>query len=64
MVLDCHLVEHEHPHVVLKVVKRLPGQKGFAVLPRPWVVERMFALLTPCRRLQCDYEVLMSTLKP
>jgi putative transposase len=47
-----------HTHAVLKVVKRLPGQKGFVVLPRRWVVERTFAWLTQCRRLKCDYEVL------
>jgi putative transposase len=30
-----------------QVVSRAPGQKGFVVLPRRWVVERSFAWLTP-----------------
>lgn len=50
-----------HTHCLLKVVKRLEGQKGFAVLPRRWVVERTFAWITQCRRLGKDYEVLPST---
>jgi transposase len=29
-----------------EVVTRPPGQKGFAVLPRRWVVERRFGWLT------------------
>lgn len=32
------------------------GQRGFAVLPRRWVVERTFAWLMKCRRLAADYE--------
>jgi transposase len=31
-------------------------QRGFAVLPRRWVVERTFGWLVKCRRLRCDYE--------
>ena len=31
--------------IVLEIVKRKPEQKGFAVLPRHWVVERTFAWL-------------------
>ena len=30
-----------------QVVSRVPGQKGFVVLPRRWVVERSFGWLTP-----------------
>lgn len=48
----------QHTQWLLKVVKRLPEQKGFSVLPRRWVVERTFAWLTQCRRLGRDYEVL------
>ena len=33
------------------VVQRPPGVKGFALLPRRWVVERTFAWLNRCRRL-------------
>jgi transposase len=32
------------------------GQKGFAVLPRRWVVERTFGWLMKYRRLVRDYE--------
>ena len=34
------------------------GQKGFAVQPRRWVVERTLGWFTPCRRLSLDYEKL------
>lgn len=47
-----------HFHFVLQPVLRAEGQKGFAVLPRRWVVERTFAWLTQCRRLGKDYEGL------
>ena len=40
----------------LRVVPRLEGQKGFAVLPRRWVVERTLAWLNHHRRLSKDYE--------
>lgn len=45
----------------LEVVKRPPGQQGFAVLPRRWVVERTFAWLGFHRRLSKDYEALPET---
>ena len=47
--------------LVLEVVKRPPEQKGFAVLPRRWVVERTFAWLSNHRRLSKEYERLMPT---
>ncbi len=47
-----------HCRFRLQPVLRKPGQKGFAVLPRRWVVERTFAWLTQCRRLDKDYETL------
>jgi len=40
----------------LEIVNREPGQKGFAVLPRRWVVERTFAWLGRYRRLSKDHE--------
>jgi putative transposase len=40
----------------LDIVNREPGQKGFTVLPRRWVVERTFAWLGRYRRLSKDYE--------
>jgi putative transposase len=45
-------------HCLLSVVERPKQQKGFAVLPRRWVVERTFAWLTQSRRLVKDYEEL------
>jgi putative transposase len=42
--------------ITLDIVNREPGQKGFTVLPRRWVVERTFAWLGRYRRLSKDYE--------
>jgi len=46
----------EHFRFVLQLVRRPPDQRGFAVLPRRWVVERTFSWFTLCRRLSKDYE--------
>jgi putative transposase len=43
--------------LTLQVVRKLPGQIGFQVLPRRWVVERTFGWMTRWRRLVRDYEV-------
>lgn len=43
---------------LLHVVEREPGQKGFVVLKKRWVVERTFAWLGLSRRLSKDYERL------
>jgi len=40
----------------VEIVKRSDAAKGFVVLPRRWVVERMFAWLGRCRRLAKDFE--------
>jgi putative transposase len=40
----------------LEVKTREPGVKGFAVLPKRWVVERTFAWNGRCRRHSRDYE--------
>jgi putative transposase len=55
-----HLLEWVilHCRFRLHPVLRPKNQKGFAVLPRRWVVERTFAWITQCRRLRMDYEVL------
>ncbi len=42
----------------LQIVKRNAEVKGFAVLPRRWVVERTFGWLGRYRRLSKDYEEL------
>ena len=42
--------------IQLEIVKREADQKGFAVQPRRWVVERTFAWLGNFRRLGKDYE--------
>jgi putative transposase len=47
--------------IVLESVARAEGQKGFAVLPHRWVVERTLAWLNQNRRLSKDYEELPST---
>jgi transposase len=41
----CHVWSHQHG-MRHEVVTRQPDQKGFAVLPRRWVVERSFGWLT------------------
>ena len=40
----------------VEAVAKPEDQKGFAVLPRRWVVERTFAWLGRSRRLSKDYE--------
>jgi transposase len=45
----------------VSVVRKPTDQKGFAVLPRRWVVERTLAWLTGHRRLARDYERHTST---
>jgi putative transposase len=47
-----------HFKILLQPVLREPEQKGFAVLPKRWIVERTLAWLTQCRRLSKDYEEL------
>ena len=40
----------------LHIVRKPAVQRGFAVIPRRWAVERTFAWLTAHRRLARDYE--------
>jgi putative transposase len=47
--------------IALTAVTRPAGQRGFALLPRRWVVERTFAWLCQSRRLSKDYERLAET---
>jgi len=44
--------------VDVEIIKRSDLTKGFKVLPRRWVVERIFASLNRCRRLAKDWENL------
>ncbi len=52
------LVAWPRPRIVLEIVRKPEGQRGFAVLPRRWVVERTLSWLTAHRRLARDYERL------
>jgi transposase len=47
--------------IVVEVVRKPAEQRGFAVLPRRWVVERTFSWLLRWRRLARDYERLPET---
>lgn len=42
--------------VLVDIVRKIEGQKGFEVLPRRWVVERTFGWLMRWRRLVRGYE--------
>jgi len=42
----------------LEIVRPTKGQKGFAVQPHRWVIERTFAWLCKYRRLIKDHEFL------
>jgi putative transposase len=50
----------EHFHCVLEIVKR-SDQKGFQVLPRRWVVERILGRIGRYRRMSKDYERLTNS---
>jgi putative transposase len=45
----------------LAVVERTPGVRGFAVLPKRWIVERTFGWLSRNRRMSKDYERKVQT---
>ncbi|MFJ3820522.1 transposase [Streptomyces nodosus] len=42
--------------LVLAIVKRSDDMRGFVVLPKRWIVERLFAHLMQSRRLVRDFE--------
>jgi hypothetical protein len=49
-------IEHcRHHHVVVEVVKRIHPAR-FEVLPKRWIVERIWSWPMNSRRLQVDYE--------
>jgi len=45
----------------VEIVKRSDEMKGFVVLPRRWVVERIFSWFGRNRRLAKDFENLTET---
>jgi transposase len=45
--------------LTIKIVSRPPGQRGFVVLPRRWVVERTLSWIMRARRNCRDYERLV-----
>lgn len=47
--------------VAVTIVGAPEGQKGFAVHPRRWVIERTFGWLGRCRRLARDHEATSSS---
>jgi transposase len=49
------------PRLETEIVKRSDQVKGFAVLPKRWIVERSIAWLNRCRRLAKDWENLNRT---
>jgi putative transposase len=46
------------PNLETEIVKRSDQAKGFVILPRRWIVERIIASLNHCRRLAKDWENL------
>jgi putative transposase len=51
----------QHFGWALEIVRRVPGTKGFRVLPRRWVAERTFGWFGRYRRLARDYEHTVSS---
>lgn len=47
--------------IAVEIVRKTPGQVGFAVQPRRWVVERFFAWINRNRRLAKDFEATINS---
>ena len=47
--------------IAVEIVRKQPEQVGFAVHPRRWVVERLFAWLGRNRRLAKDFEASIAS---
>ena len=50
-----HWAKRRH-NISLEIVSKKPGQVGFEVQPKRWIVERTFGWLNRYRRLSKDYE--------
>jgi len=44
------------PQIAIEIFTRSEQTKGFAVLPKRWIVERSIAWLNRCRRLANDFK--------
>ena len=49
---------------MLEIVRKLPDQVGFQILPRRWVVECTFGWMTRWHRLVCDYSSAWTSPRP
>ena len=49
--------------IAVEIVRKPPGQVGFVVHPRRWVVERFFAWISRNRRLWKDPEATIASAK-
>jgi transposase len=47
--------------ITVEIVRPEDGQRGFAVQPRRWVIERTFGWISRCRRLARDHEATPSS---
>ncbi len=47
--------------IAVEIVRKQPGQIGFAIQPRRWVVERFFAWINRNRRLAKDFEATVES---
>lgn len=54
--LEAWLISITGGHALLEIVRARAGQKGFAVQPKRWLVERTISWLNWSRRLSKDYE--------
>jgi putative transposase len=45
----------------VEIIRAKPGQVGFAVQPRRWVVQRFFAWINRNRRLAKDFEATVES---
>ena len=51
----------EATRIAIEIVRKIPGQVGFEVHPRRWVVERCFAWFGRNRRLAKDFEATVES---